>query len=273
MKTGSDEPDLLDDRRSGSGTSTSRCSRRRPGGASTGWCAGCSQQSRGQSAPSPIGSYRNQVLVDALAEGVDDGAFVTGRTCGRRRSWAAGEVGEVDGPEDAFGLTTTSSSRSMTYLLSPLSTASYMPRAKPPDPPRLPCSMSLNLSPSTAAASSKPCSSRTFWLPWSATIRRSMTASRSSDSAKVRRCLTQKSGRLNVVTAMESEPGLKPSGCGTDQSACFSVTSSPCATRSNQYQPPSANVVSVRSKWRWSRPSGGCSERGWSCRGGWTCRR
>ena len=68
-----------------------------------------------------------------------------------------------------------------------------------------------SLSPSTAAACSKPAASRTFWVPWSGRIT-ATTASRTSGSSPIAvRVATQSAGRLKVgmpmVTAARPRPG------------------------------------------------------------------
>jgi hypothetical protein len=95
-------------------------------------------------------------------------------------------------------------------------------------------------SPSTAAAVSKPGSSRTFFVPWSGRITAVTAASTSGSSPIAVSVATQSSGRLNVGMPMVTAARPAPSSAAYQPPACR-VRSSASVVRSNQYQPPSSN--------------------------------
>ena len=128
-----------------------------------------------------------------------------------------------------------------------------MPRENPPDPPRLDWLMIRSRPLTRAAASSKPSWSWTFWLPWS-TISNSLTLVRESGAEpSAAMFATQKSGLFIVVICRVTWPNGLPWSTPC-QDASTRVSGRLPATRSNQYQPPSPNGFSGRSKVKVSRP-------------------
>ena len=98
------QADRLERPRAGSGTSTSRCSRRRSGGAVRATRAGTPRRSRGRSAVS--GALRQKKLrpVDDLAHGVQDRAVLQGQHLAADERRARRVGAKAQGPQDAVGL-------------------------------------------------------------------------------------------------------------------------------------------------------------------------
>ena len=127
-------------------------------------------------------------------------------------------------------------------------TASFMAREKPPEPPRLGCSMTRSsVAQRLGRRGEAGLVVTTFWVPWSTTTISSMISSTSRSSDRLSSWSTQKSGRLNVVMPMVTVPGVSAVGLEpTTRPPRGSSSPSPAST-SNQYQPPSMNGLSGRS--------------------------
>ena len=144
------------------------------------------------------------------------------------------------------GSSCTSSSSRMWWVASVDSSISYIVREKPPLPPRFGCSTSRSRSPSAPLAAAKPAASRTFLVPWSATMTLLISPATTGSSASALRAPTQSSGRLNVQMPMDSRVSWAGSWAA-DQAARWTVKELSSAVTSNQYQPPSSNGVRSRS--------------------------
>ena len=186
------------------------------------------------------------VRVHGLAEGVQHRARVQAEHVPADDRRVPAQVGEGDAragcPRARRRRRRRAAGRSR---LRAVGAVSNMAREKPPEPPRLGCSMTRRLSsPETAGhVGERRASSTTFWCPGrrrgprrgaSSTLR----LGRASAAAS-----TQKSGRLNVVMPIDNEPRLRAlDRASTTQRPPRRRRRRP-ATTSNQYQPPSTNGV------------------------------